>query len=57
MKNGKTTEVVVDDPEQAFKRFEGALRQALTVSKKEILRREKKWKADRRRSRSRAHSR
>jgi hypothetical protein len=53
MKNGKIAQVVAD-PEQAFKRFEGALRQALTVSKKEILRREKPWRSDRRRAPSSA---
>jgi hypothetical protein len=51
MKNGKT--VVVDDPEQAFRRMTEAVRHSLTVSKKELDRREKQWKAKRRRSRSR----
>ncbi len=41
MKNGKASQVVVENPEQAFRKFEGALRQSLTVSKNEVLRREK----------------
>jgi hypothetical protein len=55
MKNGKTA-VAVQDPEQAFHRFEDAVRHSLTVSKKEILRREKQWKAaKKRRARARSH--
>jgi hypothetical protein len=38
-KNGKAAEQV--EPKAAFARFEGAMQQILTVSKKEVLRREK----------------
>jgi shikimate kinase len=53
MKNGKASEVVVENGEQAFRKFEDAVRQSLTVSKKEIMRREKAAKQRRAKARSR----
>jgi hypothetical protein len=53
MKNGKAGQVVVEDPEQAFRRFEAAVRHALTVPKTDILRLEKAAKKRRVKARSR----
>jgi len=44
----------VDDPVAAMNRMKGALKQILTVSKPEILRREKEAKEQRKRERKKA---
>ncbi|MDR3401802.1 MAG: hypothetical protein P4L99_04810 [Chthoniobacter sp.] len=44
----------VDDPKQAMARMQDAMRQILTVSKPEILKREREAKTERKRERKKA---